>query len=432
MNDEFLHALRREPPPEFASELKRRLLRQPARRNLRSSFMRGMLALFLIGGVAMAAALLLRDRSEPPAEAAPAAQAIAPKPVARMDQAEVPERTAAPSDGNVSPAPHEITQTVPKEIPIALATSELAQPLAMAVVGHVTRSGHVAQPRVLTMDDDLALRAVCGNSDFAFTSRRISDSELAQCQKWGVDILEWKLGYQAVVLTAAPTTELTALEPREVFLALARRIPDPAEPSRLIDNPNATWHDVDARFDYRTIDVLMPPNATTRKTFLRLVMEAGCDTFPWIRKLRSDRPRYEDICHELRTDGRFREVELTGTLITQRLWAEPNWLIVLDYSYYAAHRSELMSTLLTGPAPTLGSLTDGTYAAARPVYVYAQRRQLDENPAARRLAQHLSDQSAMGPQEYLVRVGLVPPDERPRRIPAQRPQLPPPLETLQP
>ena len=60
------------------------------------------------------------------------------------------------------------------------------------------------------------------------------------------------------MLTAGPTAEPAALTPREVFLALARRIPDPAEPSRLIDNPNVTWHDVDARFDYRNIDVLMP------------------------------------------------------------------------------------------------------------------------------------------------------------------------------
>ena len=61
------------------------------------------------------------------------------------------------------------------------------------------------------------------------------------------------------------------------------------------------------------------------------------------------------------------------TLITQRLWAEPNWLVVLGYSYYAAHRTELLGTMLEGPAPTLATLTDGTYPAARPVYVYAQR-----------------------------------------------------------
>ena len=113
---------------------------------------------------------------------------------------------------------------------------------------------------------------------------------------------------------------------------------------------------------------------------------------PWIRALRGrDRPRYEDICHQLRGDGRYREVELSHTLMTQKLWAEPNWLVVLDYSDYAPHRHDLFGTKLEGPAPTLATLTDGTYAAARPVYVYGQRRQLDANTGARMLAFSLNN-----------------------------------------
>jgi phosphate transport system substrate-binding protein len=217
------------------------------------------------------------------------------------------------------------------------------------------------------------------------------------------------------VLAAAPTTELPALSPREIFLALARRIPDPADPSRLIDNPHQTWHDVDARFDYRSIDVLMPPDATSRAVFLQLVMEAGCDTYPWIRSLRGlDWPRYRQTCHELRNDGRLREAELSNTLVMQTLWAEPNWLVVLRYSHYASYRTEL-NTMLEGVAPTLATLTDGTYTAARPVYVYAQTRQLFANPAARLLSYELTSEQAVGPRGYLTRHGLVPLDEPTRR-----------------
>ena len=79
MNDEFLHALRRDPRPEFARELKRRLQRQPAPRSNRSWTVRTLLAALLIGGVAMAAALLLRDGDEQPSDNAPIAQLAAPK-----------------------------------------------------------------------------------------------------------------------------------------------------------------------------------------------------------------------------------------------------------------------------------------------------------------------------------------------------------------
>ena len=227
-----------------------------------------------------------------------------------------------------------------------------------------------------------------------------------------IEVVEWKLGYQAVVLTAGPSADPMAVTPRDAFLALARRIPDPTDPSRLIDNPNITWHDVDPRFGFLNIDVLARASATTRTTFVRLVMEAGCDTYPWIRALRGiEQARYEDICHQLRSDGRYREVELSRTLLMQKLWAEPNWLVVLDYQDYAPHRHDLLGTKLEGPAPTLATLTDGTYSAARPVYVYGQRRQLDANTGARMLAQTLDNWHVFGPTLY----GLVPLDEVERR-----------------
>ena len=84
-------------------------------------------------------------------------------------------------------------------------------------------------------------------------------------------------------------------------------------------------------------------------------MEPGCETYPWIRALKqTDRPRYDDVCHQLRSDGRYREVELSNTLVTQQLWAEPNWLVVLGYSYYAGYRTELLGTMLDGTGAHAG------------------------------------------------------------------------------
>jgi phosphate transport system substrate-binding protein len=431
MNDEFLHALRREPPPEFARELKRRLQRQSAPRNTRSWTMRTLLAALLIGGVAVAAALLLQNRDEARSDDERIVQAPASPPPARTVEptgTPQPGRPIARSERAVPPAQEEEA----KDIPVTVITSSLARPLAQALVERLSKSGYFAQPRLRVSDHDEAFRTLCGDIDFVIASRRIADAELARCHKWGIPVVEWKLGYQAVVLAAAPTTELTTLSPRDVFLALARRIPDPAEPSRLIDNPNMAWSDVDGRFAYRSIDILAPPDATTRAAFVELVMEPGCETYPWIRSLRqSDRARYNDICHELRSDGRYREIELSNTLVTQRLWAEPNWLVILGYRYYQDYRTQLR-TILEGPVPTLATLTDGTYPAARPVYVYAQRSHLDWNRAARLLAQELTLAYSVGQRGYLPLHGLVPLDDLPGRTERFRDALPPPLESLQP
>lgn len=411
MNDEFLHALRSDPPPKFAQELKRRLDRQSARRSPKS-ILRTIAAVLLIGSVAMAAALLLRDRSETPRVDAQVAQSAAPHAPEHVPQPVGTPRPGGQVASNGSATPQaEARESEAKDIPVALTTVPLAYPLAMALVGRLSKYGYFAQPRVAVSGYDGGFSSLCDNVDFVIASRRISDAELARCQKWGIDVVEWKLGYQAVVLSAGPASDSMTLTPRDIYLALARRIPDPAEPLRFIDNPNVTWHDVDARFDRRNIEVLVPSDETTRAVFQALVTQPGCQAH-----LRTGQQAlYYDVCLNLRSDDHFREVDLDNEFVTKVIAAEPNRLVVLDYSFYAAHRSELRDTMLEGPAPTLASLSDGTYPAARPVYVYAQKSHLDWNPAARTLAHELTNEDAVGPQGYLLRLGLVPLDDVERR-----------------
>jgi ABC-type phosphate transport system substrate-binding protein len=427
MNDEFLHALRRDPPPEFARELKRKLNRLPAPRRGRSAFGRTLLAMFLIGGVAMAAVLLLRNRDELLPEAAPSAQAVVPKPAPLEPQSVTtppPQRRSTDAHRAASVPAQEPAAEDPRSV---FPTSALARPIAEALVKRAGTFGG-SQLRVAVMEDAESLRALCANADFVMVSRRITEAELTQCWRNHIDVAEWLLGYHAVVLTAGPTAQPAALKPREIFLALARRIPDPANPLQLIDNPNTTWHDVDSRFDYRSIDVLMPDDAVTRALFVHLMMEPGCDTYLSLRALKQvNRQGYDDVCHQLRSDEHLHEVELVSTTITQQLWAEPNWLVVLGFKDYEQNRTKLLGTMLDGPVPTRASLSDGTYPAARPVYVYAQRQRILTNSANRSMSYALSD-------AYMFdsRLGLVRLDEPPPPSPQTWPSVPPALESLKP
>jgi phosphate transport system substrate-binding protein len=425
MNDEFLVALRRDPPPRFASELKRRLDRQAWRRK-RASILRTLFGVVLIGGVAMAA-LLLRERPEQAVGAAPVTQTVARSPFAGPVQpAALSSIDSRITQDSVTPSQPEATESATGDIPVAVITSALPRPLAQALVGRLQKYGYFAQPRIAYMEEDEALRTLCGgNIDFVMVSRRISPEEHALCDKWGIAIMEWKLGYQAVVLAAGPKAKPLSLTPRDVFLALAERIPDPADPMRLIDNPNVTWHDVDPRFDEREINVV---DSALSAAFLQLIMEPGCETFPWIRSLKNtDRPRYNDICRGLRTDNRYRAFDLRFLQYRMQAERESSLVVALDYQTYAVKpeglaptiRDALPATALDGPAPTLATMADGTYSAARPVYAYAQRSHLDWNRAARKLADDLTDQDAVGPDGYLVRLGLVPLDTRE----SQRPRV---------
>ncbi|MGQ0561129.1 MAG: hypothetical protein ACT443_04550, partial [Gemmatimonadota bacterium] len=197
MNDEFLHALRRDPPPEFARELKRRLRRQSESRSNRFWTVRTLLAVLLVGGFAMAAALLLRGGDEPAREDQPVAQS-APISPQRAPQATVtpqPERQVPRNDSPAGQPQAQQQEPEAKDIPLALITTPLTRPPAEALAARLGRHYALAQPRVMTMDDSEAFRALCANADFVMASRRIDDVELANCRKWGIDVVEWKLGY---------------------------------------------------------------------------------------------------------------------------------------------------------------------------------------------------------------------------------------------
>jgi phosphate transport system substrate-binding protein len=332
------------------------------------------------------------------------------------------------------PAEPQAAESAPAADPgIGIVTSALARPVAQALMENIDPSASSAGPRMTVMEANDAFKALCNSADLVLASRRILESELIRCRNLGSEIVEWKLGYQAVVLTAGPTAEPAHLSPREVYLALARRIPDPADPSRLIDNPNTTWHDVDSRLDGRTIDVLAPADALVRDVFVQLVMAAGCDTYPALNQLKQlNRSRYAEACHQVRNDGHYHEVRLSPTFVTQQLWAEPNWVALLPYSFYDIYRRQLLGTMLAGAEPTLASLEDGSYPAARPVYAYAQSNRLNRNPAMRSLTLELSGGYVLGRFNYMQRSGLFQPDASQRQRPDFRPPAPLKPESLSP
>jgi phosphate transport system substrate-binding protein len=150
-----------------------------------------------------------------------------------------------------------------------------------------------------------------------------------------------------------------------------------------------------------------------QEAFAALVLEAGCDTYGWIAALKdTDRQRYDRICHALREDGAYVEVvEPTDILVTQRLWAEPNALAVLDYAFYRRHSSNLIGSLIEQAEPSFEGISAGTYPASRPLYLY-----VNADSARRRAGVSRFIEQALG--EYTIarfaRKGVIAPDEAER------------------
>jgi phosphate transport system substrate-binding protein len=463
MNDDFLYSIRTEPPPDFVRRLKRRLEQQARRLAARWSITRTLFTGLLVGASTFAAAWWMVGRA-PSAQTTQAAQQIAsteqpsrsrlraahelevsgvdgePHPelgggALGTGPAPAEERVAlsrGPGDAQQVPAPGVATGSAPTapgaaamplpHFGIRVLASPTTYTLARAVNNHWSSGGGGVGPTLEEMPVDNAFDAFCRggreqSAEIVIAPRRMDAAEVEGCKRNGVtNILETKIGYQAVVLAAPKLLPALELEPRQVFLALAKRVPDPTDATRLVDNLYQNWNEIEWTLYPRRIEVLGPtPRSTTHKLFVELIMEAGCDTYAWIAALkRSDAERYAEICHTLRDDGAYRVVELTPALTAQARWSETYALEILDYDYYTNHGGGLLQNQLRGVAPTQAAIASGEYAAGRPVYLYADNARVGRTPLGRMVLDLYLSERAIGPRGVLALSGLIPLDARER------------------
>jgi phosphate transport system substrate-binding protein len=242
------------------------------------------------------------------------------------------------------------------------------------------------------------------------------------------ELLEFKIGYQAVVLTTGTTGSPIKLSARSIHLALARQIPDPVESARWVDNFNQTWDQVEPKVEPRPIEVLGPALGTQlRRSLEIIVLGAGCDTYPGIQALlESDPERYTEICYSVRADGLYQEVEQTVTMVSQNLWADPHAIAIVDYNFYRGQRAHLAGSVLADVEPTDATLADGTYPLARPVYVYAnsERARVKRISLGSKLFWEFVERAST-PYGYLLRGGgLTPISEQEREAQYEGQQIP--------
>jgi len=472
MNDDFLYRIRTEPPPDFFRRLKRRLEEQARRIAARWSMTRMLLTGFLIGSSTLATAWWIVGRmpSADMALSAPRVASTAQPAQARVRATNGTELSGvhgepepelgggalgtgplSPGDrGNMNREPRDAQPAGTRGIPTGPATSATAVPamppgrfgmrilaapttynLAKSVIDQSMRGSSPLTPAVEEVDIDRAFESFCRNEhppgQIVIASRRIQTAEFDRCYRNGLtSILESKIGYQAVVLAGARAMPALSLSPQQVYLALAKQVPDPNDSSQLVDNPYRTWNDIDWRLDARRIAVSGPKDgSTTRKLFVELVMEAGCDSYPWIAALeRSDPLRHTEICHTLREDGAYLEVPEVDAVTGPRRWPKPEVLEILNYSYYAKHADLLFDNQLRGVAPTMATIASGEYAASRPVHVYADKSRVDRVPLGRLVLESYLNERMIGPTGALAHRELIPLDAREWAAQQQRQKVP--------
>jgi phosphate transport system substrate-binding protein len=305
---------------------------------------------------------------------------------------------------------------------INIVGSSTVYPFTTAVAEQFGRGGQFKTPKVESTGTGGGIKLFCNgvgvqHPDIANASRRIKQTEVDTCAKNGVkDIVEVKVGYDGLVLAHSKKGPKLAVTRRDVYLALAKQIPDPANPSVLIANPNKTWKQVNPSLPDQKIEVLgPPPTSGTRDSFAELYMEAGCSTYPWIKTLKDvEEARFKKVCDSVREDGAYIEAGENDNLIVQKLESNPTSVGIFGYSYLEENEDKLVGSSVEGVSPTFETIASTKFPTSRPLFIYVKKAHIGVIPGIKEfMAEYVSDK-ALGQEGYLADKGLIPPSDAER------------------
>ncbi|MBS0420130.1 MAG: substrate-binding domain-containing protein [Proteobacteria bacterium] len=368
MNDDFLHRIRVEPPPDFLARLKSRLDLQPPppKPASRLGRFRMLATLLLVSGSVFAITLMILNRGEPdsPMTAEPEhalqkqAVVAASKPTPSVNSANRSEAGPAKETGTNY---------------IAVTTTSLQPYLSYLTETYFPNRGHgikaVATQNVADALTQLCTRPEAGKSEqpktrpsIALVTRRMGQSESEKCSRASGPFNENPVGYQVLVLARSKLYGAFSLTPAEIFLALASKVPDPAHPDKLIPNPNTVWSEINGALEREPIEVIGPSRSSAIGLALReILLETGCRSLPSMAATKD--------CPDVRTDGIYTEVANPRD-IALILQTKPNAVGVTPYGLGSSSINSLVDIPIGGIEPSLQAIANDTYPGSRALYLY--------------------------------------------------------------
>jgi phosphate transport system substrate-binding protein len=302
---------------------------------------------------------------------------------------------------------------------ITVVGSSTVYPFTTTVAEQFGRAGKFKTPKVESTGTGGGIKLFCNGvgpqyPDVANASRRMNANELATCQKNGVkEVVEVMVGYDGLVIAQSKAGADLQLTRRDVYLALAKNVPDPANPNNLIPNPYVTWKDVNKNLPAIKIEALgPPPTSGTRDSFVELYMQAGCRTFAWLNDLRGqDEARFKRACDTLREDGAYVEAGENDNLIVQKLVANKNAVGIFGFSFLEENFDKLKGAKVDGVSPTFESIADSKFPASRPLFIYVKKQHVGVIPGINEFIAEYTSEKALGEDGYLADKGLIPPSK---------------------
>lgn len=294
---------------------------------------------------------------------------------------------------------------------ISIVGSSTVYPFSTVVAERFGKGGKFKTPKVESTGSGGGLKLFCqgvgvNHPDITNSSRRIKSSEVDLCAQNGVkEIVEVLIGYDGIVVANAKGQAPLSLSRKDLFLALAKQVPDSA--GKMIANPYQTWKDINPALPNAKIEVLgPPPTSGTRDAFVELVMDVGCEQVEAMHALEGD--KLKQACQTMREDGVYVEMGENDNLIVQKLTANSNALGIFGFSFLEQNSDKVQGSLVDGEKPTFDTIADGSYPVSRPLYFYVKKAHVDMIPGIREYLEEFTSERAWGGEGYLADKGMIP------------------------
>ncbi len=297
---------------------------------------------------------------------------------------------------------------------INIVGSSTVFPFSTTVAERFGKSTDFKTPIVESTGSGGGLKLFCsgagvGTPDITNASRRIKSSEVELCAENGVkDIVEVKIGFDGIVLANALGDAPVELTLQDIFLALAKDVPNGE--GELQPNPYKMWNEINPDLPAVKIEVLgPPPTSGTRDAFAELALEGGCKTFDWIKAMKKeDKSAYKSLCHTVREDGAYIEAGENDNLIVQKLEANPDAFGVFGYSFLEQNSDKVQGSIIGGVEPEFELIAEGDYPIARSLYFYVKKDHVGVVPGIEEFLAEFTSEDAWGEDGYLADKGLIP------------------------
>jgi phosphate transport system substrate-binding protein len=305
---------------------------------------------------------------------------------------------------------------------VSVVGSSTVYPFSTTVAERFGKTSSFKTPKIESTGSGGGMKLFCAGAgidtpDVTNCSRRIKKSEFDSCMENGVkEVIEVKVGYDGIVLANSKKAKRFTLSKKDIYLALARSVPDPKGTETFVDNPYTTWKDVNSSLPDVKIEVMgPPPTSGTRDAFNELAMQGGCKTFPWIKELKkTDKKQFKAVCQALREDGAYVEAGENDNLIIQKLGANPDALGVFGFSYLDQNFDKIQGAVVDGVEPDFDNIADGKYTISRPLYMYVKKAHVGVVPGLEEFLVEFTSDRAWGEDGYLSEKGLIPMPEEER------------------